>query len=66
MKKKLLFIVLICIVAISFIVVTSGCSQLDPCKRQHEECIYSCGDGWLSGLCKEGCAAEYRRCKNIG
>ena len=62
--KKILVIILI----ISLVLFTSGCvsgieKQIDPCKKQFEECNYACGEGVLSGICKEKCTYEYNKCK---
>lgn len=62
--KKILAVILL----ISLIIFVSGCvseieKQVDPCKRELEECNYECGEGILSSLCKEKCTYEYNKCK---
>ena len=58
---------LIVIVLLLVTILSSGCIELektfDHCKYDFEECKYSCGDGWLSGLCKADCSDRYNNCK---
>ncbi len=65
--KKIIITILISIIFI-FSLLLTGCVELeklvDPCKEDYEECKYSCGDGWLSGLCKADCSDRYNTCKN--
>ncbi len=67
------FIVLLVIGVIIFFVIMlanqggfssgGGVSRVvDPCQRAFDDCNNGCGDGWLSGACKEACAYDYRRC----
>jgi hypothetical protein len=63
--KKLMKI-LIFLFFVLLMIGTTGCDTIDPCKREMKECNYSCGEGWLSGLCKAFCTDDYNRCKNVG
>lgn len=46
--------------------ILSSCSEItkviDPCKGEFEDCKYGCGEGWLSGACKEKCTYDYNKC----
>ncbi len=46
------------------LLLVGGCAEIsDPCKSQFENCNYGCGEGWLSGACKEKCSYDYRQCQ---
>jgi hypothetical protein len=42
----------------------SGINYLDPCEREFKECNKECGEGLLSGVCKDICTVSYRQCRN--
>jgi len=52
------------IIGLLLVVLLFGCATLDPCKSQFEECNYGCGEGNLSGVCKDACALQYAECKS--
>lgn len=56
-----IIILLIILGGIAYFVMQGG--GLDPCKREFQDCNHGCGEGWLSGACKEVCSYEYRKCK---
>ncbi len=63
MNTIALAISLILIIGLLFLV--SGCALgavFDPCESKFQDCNHACGEGILSGLCKEKCTYEYNRC----
>jgi hypothetical protein len=64
MKK--LNIMMLCIFFLLFSITIIGCTtvrQVDPCEREYTECVHECGEGILSGICKEGCTYERSKCQ---
>jgi len=41
----------------------SGIPFLDVCEREFKECNKECGEGALSGVCKDLCTLSYRQCR---
>ena len=37
----------------------------DPCEKTFDLCKHDCGEGTLSGNCKQGCTNDYRNCKGL-
>jgi hypothetical protein len=51
--------------ALVSVVSVSGCTNpfVDPCQTEFEQCNYNCGEGIVSGICKEGCTMQFNQCK---
>jgi hypothetical protein len=37
---------------------------VDPCETKYKNCVHACGEGLLSGICKEKCTYDRRVCKS--
>jgi hypothetical protein len=62
--STVVFAILIASVLVS-VVFMSGCTNpIDPCEQQLQDCNHACGDGILSGICKEKCTYDYNQCKS--
>lgn len=58
-------IMVIAVLAILIIttVLISSCTIIDPCERDYTNCVHDCGEGILSGICKEKCTYDRNSCQ---
>jgi Na+-transporting NADH:ubiquinone oxidoreductase subunit NqrC len=62
-QKKILIVVFLLIV-VATLAIGSGCSALDPCVSQRNDCIDRCPTVVLvKQICQEKCNYQYDRCR---
>ena len=62
-RKSVLVIVVLLILVATF-AIGSGCSVLDPCAMERNNCIEKCPTvAVFKQLCQEKCNIQYDRCK---
>lgn|GEM_PF-3271305 len=64
MKYLKMMIILVLAILSLAIVLTSGCTVIDPCERNYTNCVHDCGEGILSGICKEKCTFDRNECQD--
>jgi len=63
-NQKAVLIVVVLLFVIAGFAIASGCSALDPCVRQRNDCIEKCPTViFAKEICQQGCNIQYDRCK---
>jgi hypothetical protein len=63
-NKKSVLIVVVLLLVVTAVTFISGCSALDPCVRQRDQCYNDCPTVvGLKQVCQEKCNIEYDQCK---
>jgi predicted component of type VI protein secretion system len=64
MNQKAILIVVVLLLVVATVAIGSGCSALDPCVRQRDDCYQNCPTVVVvKQICQEKCNFEYDRCK---
>jgi hypothetical protein len=63
-SQKKIFVVIALLMLVAMTVIGSGCSALDPCVRERDQCIQDCPTVVIAKqLCQEKCNYQYDQCK---
>ena len=64
MNRKAVLIVVVFLLLVGTLAIGSGCTLLDPCAGQRDDCYESCPTIVIAKqLCQEKCNYQYDRCK---
>jgi len=63
-NQRAILVVVVLLLLVATFAVESGCSSLDPCVRQRDDCYNNCPTVVIAKqICQEKCNIQYDRCK---
>ena len=63
-NQKVVLVVVVLLLLVATFAIGSGCSALDPCVRQRNDCYEKCPTViFAKEICQQGCNIQYDRCK---
>jgi hypothetical protein len=64
MNQKAVLMVVVLLLVVATFAIGSGCTALDPCVRQRDDCIDKCPTViFAKEICHEKCNYQFDRCK---